>query len=81
MLRTINRENLVPIPENTIRMEMWKCVRASPKGNDVHFLDFSFVDLKGYIPKSLLRLTVGTQMRKGLEEGFKRILKYKNKNK
>ena len=76
-MRTINRENIIPIPENTVRMELWKGVRAYSKGNDVHFLDFSFGDLKGYIPKSLMRLAVGTQMRKGLEEGYKRIIKYK----
>jgi hypothetical protein len=76
-MRTINRENIIPIPENTVRIEKWEGVRAYSKGKDVHFLDFSFVDLKGYIPKSLMRLAVGTQMRKGLEEGYKRIIKYK----
>jgi hypothetical protein len=30
------------IPKNTLRMEMWKASRAIEKGNDVHFVDFTY---------------------------------------
>ena len=59
IMRSVDRPNL-PIPKNTIRMEMWKASRAIEKGNDVHFVDFTYFDLKGYIPKTLLRLSMGS---------------------
>ena len=69
MMRTVNRPN-IPIPTNTIRMEMWKASRAIQKGNDVQFVDFTYFDMGGYIPKSLLRLSMGASMRKRLDEGY-----------
>ena len=72
MMRTVNRPN-VPAPPNTIRMEMWKAGRAVQKGNDVQFTDFGYFDFGGYIPKSLLRLSMGSSMRKHLDEAYKKI--------
>ena len=59
MMRTVNRPN-VPAPPNLIRMEIWRAGRAVQIGNDVHFTDFSYLDFGGYIPKSLLRLSMGS---------------------
>lgn len=77
MMRTVDRPNL-PIPKNTYRMEMWKGSRSIEKGNDVHFVDFTYFDLKGYIPKTLLRLSMGSQLRKRFDEAYEKILKAKN---
>ena len=66
VLVTIENVEHPDAPEipGVIRMQMFKAIRAEQVGNDIHLTDFSSVDMKGYFPKRLLNMMIGTKMPK-----------------
>ena len=49
----IERDDIPPAPD-AVRMEFFKATQYEQVGNDLHFLEFQQMDMKGYFPKSLM---------------------------
>jgi hypothetical protein len=56
-----------------IRMQMFKAVRVEQVGEDIHLTDFSSMDMKGYFPKRLMNMMLGTMMPKMIKTQRERL--------
>jgi hypothetical protein len=62
-----------PERPGVIRMEMFKATMAEQKGNDLHVLEFSNFDMKGYFPVRLMNMMLGSMVSKGMNEFYNKI--------
>ena len=60
MIHSVERPD-IPIPGNTVRVDLWKGQRTWQKGENLHWLECFVIDLKGYIPKSLMHMAITNQ--------------------
>ena len=64
-----------PERDGIIRMDIFKATMAEQKGPDLHVLEFSNFDMKGYFPVRLMNMMLGSMVSKGLGEFYERMKK------
>ena len=69
MIHSVERPD-IPIPGNTVRVDIWKGQRTWQKGENLHWLECFVIDLKGYIPKSLMHMAIGNYKSKEIETNY-----------
>ena len=69
MIHSVERPN-IPIPVNTVRADVCKGQRTWQKGENLHWLECFVIDLKGYIPKSLMHMAIGNYKSKEIETNY-----------
>lgn len=70
--------NDIPVPDNTVRMDFWRGSMIQDRGNDCYYLFFEVMDLKGYVPKSLLNMGIGAGKTNEIKELYEKVKPYQD---
>ena len=65
IVKSIDREDF-PETKGTVRMDLWQGKRFSELNGKCNWCIFEFMDIKGYIPKSLFNMGLGSWKKKEL---------------
>ena len=69
LIHSVERSD-IPIPDNTVRLDVWKGQRTWQNGKNLHWRECLVIDLKGYIPKSLMHMASGNYKSKEIETNY-----------
>ncbi len=54
----------IPLKANVVRMEMMKIQELEQVGEDLKMVDVTYMDMKGYIPASMMNIVMITMISK-----------------
>jgi len=61
----------ISLKPNVVRMEMMKIQELEQVGEDLKLVDVTYMDMKGYIPASLMNMAMTTMISKGIASIYK----------
>ena len=64
---SVKRDDLMPEKEGIIRMDHYKASLFEQKGDDLHLVDFTSTDMKGYYPPRLMNMIMAGMVPKGIK--------------
>ena len=68
LMQSLTEHPSFPVRPNCIRMYVQKAFLCWGEGNDCVGREVSTFDMGGYIPRRLINMSIGIQVKKGLEE-------------
>ena len=63
-----------PEKKGVIRMDVFKSSKITQVGNDIHLMEFSNFDMKGYFPTRLINMMMAASVQKGMSRFYGKIV-------